>query len=149
MSYYDQNFDDFIVLQSSYNGELPFKKITVTISVSTTEDEYRCREIDDTTETKEILDEDGYPCYQHLSDRDAWSEIVSLNSSHREMSTLIPLQIGEEIANLFFTRCTDGKYPDTFIYLDREYYKEGEYDRDTDKGRGHLYAEYTLLVHLL
>jgi hypothetical protein len=144
----EYNYDDFTILPSNYRGHLSYEKATVIISVETNEADYRCREIDESTETKEVVDEDGYPCYQELSNRDLWDEMIRLNGSHREMSSLIPKSVGESIANLFFTRCSDGKYTNTFIYLDEKYYEEVEYEQSNTDGGGHLYAEYVVLIYL-
>jgi hypothetical protein len=143
---YTYEYDDFVILPITYNGSLSHEEVTIRFCAATTEDEYRCREVDDSRTTREVVDADGYPCYQDLSSRDMWSQ--QFIGGKREMSDIIPKHIGEIICNKFFARCDDGKYPDVFIYMDKEYYEEVKFDLDTDRGRGELYAEYRMRINL-
>ena len=145
MLQFTYEYDDFVILPIPYSGGLSYEEVTIRFSATTTEDEYRCREVDDSRTTREVIDADGYPCYQDLSSRDMLDQQFR---GKPEMSDIIPEHIGEIICNKFFARCHDGKYPDVFIYMDKEYYEEIEFDLDTDRGRGELYAEYRMNIHL-
>lgn len=143
-------YETYSILPANYEGELSSQDVTITISVSTTEDDYRCRDIDDSRTSITVDDFDGDRIYSQISSRDHWDEYVNREIYGRgiSISDLVPESVGEEISNLFSISCSSGKYPDVGCSLNYEYYEEVAYSQDTDRNRGLLTAVYYVRIHL-
>jgi hypothetical protein len=133
--------EEIIILDTNYDGELDYDFITIKISARTTEDDYRCRDLEDYTII--IVDEDDYLIQFESTDyRRGFRRLREREKSH------ISENIGNQIVSLFVVDCPDGKQPEVRIDLNHNQYDVFKEAYDYDRNRGFLDAEYRILIHI-
>lgn len=130
-------FECFNILPTDYEGSIQYKIITVRVSASTTEDEYRCRDMD--TYSIVVYDDEDRLIYHYSTD---------YRDSPQKKESVIDEEVGLQLSGIFSFGCQYGKYPEIEISLDNLYYTIVDESEDGDRGRGYISAEYEFKVHI-
>lgn len=129
--------DGFSILPLDYEGSIQHKTITVRISASTNEADYRCRSLD--THTIAIYDDKDRLIYHYSDD---------YRNSPQGRESSINSEIGEHLASYFNLGCPDGKYPEIDVTLHNSYYEFIDATHDEDRNKGFVSAEYEIKIHV-
>lgn len=143
---YTTEFTDFCVLPYCYDGELSIRDVTVNITATTAEGEYRCRRKG--TKTITVRDDEGDIDFYYSDDsREDWSRHVN-GTPYPQSTNDFYEGIGSAIWSLFPVSVPHGKYPEVSVRLDSDYYYTNSEDHDTDRGCGSIFAEYEIVIHI-
>ena len=127
----------FQLLPMDYEGEIKYKILTVHISASTTQDEYRCRSMG--THSIRVYDDEDNLLYHYSDD---------YRDSPQKRESKIKEVVGENLGSVFNLDCPYGKTPEIEVNLNENYYSCIDEDYDEDRSMGHVHAEYQFKLHI-